>query len=96
MRHRMFESCQTPLDVMVQLAAADHSSPDLSQRWVGLPFVPRRFDAGLNCWRFDCVNLQDDGRCGDYEHRPYGPCVLFEPASDPLCVLIPHEVKPAD
>lgn len=34
---------------------------------------------------FSCVNLTPDGRCGDYENRPW-LCRTFEPGSDRLCV----------
>lgn len=34
---------------------------------------------------FYCTKLQPDGRCGDYENRPY-LCREFEPGADPLCV----------
>lgn len=34
---------------------------------------------------FSCANLLSDGRCGDYEGRPW-LCRVFEPAGDVLCV----------
>ena len=34
---------------------------------------------------FNCVNLTKDGRCGDYENRPW-LCRVFEPGEGPLCV----------
>jgi hypothetical protein len=36
-------------------------------------------------WHFRCIDLLPDGRCGNYENRPHGPCVLYEPGSDSLC-----------
>lgn len=34
---------------------------------------------------FTCSNLTPEGRCGDYENRPW-LCRDFEPAMDALCV----------
>lgn len=34
---------------------------------------------------FSCVNLTPEGRCGDYENRPW-LCRHFEPASGNICV----------
>lgn len=34
---------------------------------------------------FSCRNLLPNGRCGDYENRPW-LCRVFEPAGDHLCV----------
>lgn len=54
------------------------------------PFVPLyRRPNGVTVWW--CPNLGRDGRCMDYDRRPY-TCRSFEPASEKLCVLWPgHE-----
>jgi Fe-S-cluster containining protein len=33
-----------------------------------------------------CPNLTLDGRCGDYENRPYA-CMHYKPGTDPLCIM---------
>jgi hypothetical protein len=83
------ERFPTALDVMVLMASNGYDNPDQTRVFIGMPFVPIRFDETVDSWRFNCVNLQPDGRCGDYANRPFGPCVLFRPGSDPLCVLPP-------
>ena len=62
-------------------------------RWIrrehGLPFVctGRNKNAMDSCsydYKFDCIALEANGRCGIYECRP-SLCVSFDAGSDPLC-----------
>jgi Fe-S-cluster containining protein len=50
----------------------------------GLPFRPLDQDE-KGTWRYWCLNLLPNGRCGDYENRP-GLCRLYVAGSDGLCV----------
>jgi hypothetical protein len=64
---------------------------------IGFPFIPIYTEQhpGLSyrTWRFMCLNLEADGSCGDYENRPYGPCVVYEPGWDKLCAMhTPREI----
>jgi hypothetical protein len=81
----------TKLEIMIELASLIYANPDRTRPFIGLPFIPARYDPtaghGTGSWRFNCVNLLPDGRCGDYDNRPYGPCVLYQPREDALCVL---------
>lgn len=67
------------LEVLAKLATCE-PEPDR----IGLPFIPRERRAD-GCWSFECVALGPDGRCTEYESRPY-LCRVFEPASESLCV----------
>lgn len=54
--------------------------------------LPGRFD-GLaiptgSTWSWSCPRLQADGRCGDYENRPF-LCRSFKPGEDSLCLESP-------
>lgn len=55
----------------------------LDERDLGMLVPFKHNDEGS--WHFNCSNLQQDGRCGDYENRP-PMCKDMEPASDKLCV----------
>lgn len=68
---------QTGLDMLVMVAQQ------------GLPFVPL-FRRPNGVWKWWCPLLGKDGRCTEYDRRPY-VCREFEPAQDPLCV---HHVEP--
>jgi Fe-S-cluster containining protein len=60
------------------------------QEWrVGLPFRPL-FKDSTGAWRYWCTLLTPEGRCGDYEHRPW-LCSHFQPGSDPLCIEFEKE-----
>lgn len=64
---------------------------------MGLPFTPsRQQDGGI--WRFSCLALQHDGRCGIYEDRP-GLCRSYVAGSDGLCAHYwpdPERERPHD
>lgn len=82
----------TRLEAIVFMASQQYADPNNNWRLLSLPFMPSHKGTD-DAWRWRCVDLQPDGRCGNYENRPYGPCVMFEAKSDPLCVL--YE-KPAE
>lgn len=76
----------TRLDALIFAAGMVYEAPDKHRTFVGLPFVPT--DRGADGrWRWSCVDLLPNGRCGNYENRPYGPCVIYKPGSTTLCVL---------
>ena len=70
------------LEVLVEIAGyirwgEDTNTVDL------LPFMPlRRNEFGM--WNFWCPNLTREGRCGDYENRPFA-CRHYQPLDDGLC-----------
>lgn len=84
---------------------------DIAEQWKlyegKYPFVPVRRKAGYafvidqesgrmySSWQFSCPKLGPDGRCTIYETRP-DTCRVFEPGSDPICVLyaprVPNDV----
>lgn len=75
-----------PLEI--QIRARMHSE-DIDRR---MPFVSLEktttFDAigrKYSTHVFTCINLLKNGRCGDYENRPW-LCRVFEPAGSSLCV----------
>lgn len=37
------------------------------------------------CWIVSCSALGPDGRCTEYEQRPYYPCGLYEAGQELLC-----------
>jgi hypothetical protein len=80
-------SGKTRLEVMVVLASYSYHSPNRARVFIGFPFIPSYPDEKLGYWRFNCINLLPSGRCGDYENRPYGPCVMFQPLTDYLCIM---------
>ena len=60
----------------------------------GLPFLPNGTNAMWgdedfkgNHWTFACPLLGSDGRCTDYEHRPFYPCGDYQPQEDHRCAL---------
>lgn len=79
---------RTVLEAMVWAAGWSYSSPDRMRSFIGFPFLPNRIDA-QGYWRWRCVDLLEDGRCGNYENRPYGPCVLYKPQHDEMCAMHP-------
>lgn len=85
------EDYPTALHALAAMATLDYEVAERGGRIaIGFPFVPIRTGAheGLDDhWRFRCLNLLPDGRCGDYENRPYGPCVMYTPGEDLLCAL---------
>lgn len=86
------EDHPTKLDAMIWAASTTYEiGEDHTRTGLGFPFVPLYVSGDVpefQSWRWACVNLLPNGRCGDYDNRPYGPCVIFEPGSDdPLCVM---------
>ena len=79
--------CVTPLEVLVKLAGACAYAPDLGEDTVevGLPFMPL-WRNSKGDWLLWCPSLRRDGRCGDYEHRPF-PCRQYPPGRDRLCAM---------
>lgn len=80
----------TKLEMMIFLATY---WPDENRET--LPFhsprlIKQDYTPEYDMWVVDCMNILPDGRCGDYENRPYGPCVVYEPGECRLCV---HHVK---
>jgi hypothetical protein len=74
------------LEVMVEFAAMHYYGAE-GQVQLGLPFVPTHADEQWDFYRFDCVNLLPNGKCGDYANRPWGPCVIYVPGQTfDLCV----------
>jgi Fe-S-cluster containining protein len=73
---------------------ADHvltlpSTPWEGRVMIGLPFIPHERDTARGYFFWHCVNLLPNGRCGDYENRPYGPCVMFKPGEGSICAIHP-------
>lgn len=66
-----FVKVMTPLEVLAYV---------VEQEW---PFQFEFIDE-FGRGRYSCPNLLPNGRCGDYENRPY-ICSAFEPAKDALC-----------
>lgn len=87
------EQHPTLLDAMIAAASRLYSvGEDKGRDAIGLPFIPVKPTTevlGEACYLWQCVNLLPNGRCGDYEHRPYGPCVLYKPGADRLCAISP-------
>ena len=81
----------TPLEAIIWAASQFYESPLQDRHFVGLPFLPTRRmtkdHPGVWLWR--CVDLLPNGKCGNYENRPYGPCVLYKPQQDRLCAEHP-------
>jgi hypothetical protein len=80
----------TTLEVMVYMATYSHPMNLLP----GLPFINPRFVEDVPCsvhsplytgWVISCPLVSEDGRCTDYEHRPYWPCGAYEAGQDNLC-----------
>jgi hypothetical protein len=82
----------TKLEVMVWAASQLYTLPDMYRTSVGLPFVPvkKAFVGDDETWLWSCVDLLPNGRCGNYENRPYGPCVLYKPGEDRMCAIHPE------
>jgi hypothetical protein len=86
----------TKLEAMVWAASHLYTLPDMYRTSVGLPFVPMKRipvnwgNRGEEAWLWSCVDLLPNGRCGNYENRPYGPCVLYKPGTDRLCAIHPE------
>lgn len=78
-----FRNAGTRLEAMVALATVGHDDPWMGN--IGLPFIAERKDAD-GYWVMSCVNLTPEGRCGDYEGRPY-LCRLFEPGTQFPCAM---------
>jgi Fe-S-cluster containining protein len=60
----------------------------------GLPFLPNGTNEKWgdekfrgDAWVFVCPLLGLDGRCTEYEHRPFYPCGHYPPGEDCLCAL---------
>ncbi len=68
------------------VAVASHWDTNAAgQMIIGLPFIPHeKIDVGK--FRWHCILLTEDGKCGDYDHRPVGPCMLYQPGQDAMCV----------
>lgn len=82
----------TKLEVMVWAAGVLYAMPDKERTSVGLPFLPVKLSTtpgGHPVWIWQCVDLLPNGRCGNYDNRPYGPCVLYKPGQDRLCAISP-------
>lgn len=83
----------TKLEAMVWAASQLYALPDKYRTSVGFPFVPvKQMHDGLpgETWLWSCVDLLPNGRCGNYENRPYGPCVLYKPGADRMCAIHPE------
>lgn len=78
----------TKLEAMIWAASVLYEDPTQTRMFIGAPFLPidQRSDG---TWRWSCVDLLPNGRCGNYDNRPFGPCVMYEPGADPLCAIHP-------
>jgi hypothetical protein len=81
------EAHPTKLHAYVFAATWVYFSPDKDRVLLGFPFAPLYKDVANSCWRWKCLNLTDDGRCGDYENRPHDPCVSYMPGEDNMCAM---------
>lgn len=84
---------KTKLDAIVWSTGQSYSDPTRTRVFLGLPFLPIGPSQDMpDVWLWACVDLLPTGRCGNYENRPYGPCVNYEPGQDRLCAHHPeHE-----
>lgn len=85
----------TRIEAMIWAAQQIYLDPNRERWFLGLPFVPvRRMydDARMpdDTWLWTCVDLLPNGRCGNYENRPYGPCVIYKPGQDRMCTVHPE------
>jgi Fe-S-cluster containining protein len=73
---------ETPLEVLAWAAAHIQRCGDGIYD-LSLPFQPlfKKRDGGWVMW---CPNLTPEGRCGDYEGRPFA-CRDYDPLTDRLC-----------
>lgn len=64
----LFGDAQTVLEALVVLATIKHADPWMGN--TGLPFIPERKDEN-GWWVMQCIHLTPEGRCDDYENRPW-------------------------
>ena len=92
-------SMNTALEVLVWLATIKHADPWMGN--TGLPFLPDRKDED-GWWVLQCPRLTPEGRCGDYENRPW-LCRTHTPGVHWPCIMTktpinktdePHECMP--
>lgn len=85
------ENFPTLLHAMVWITERTYANPDQSRMYLSLPFLPvgeSQDKPSVMLWK--CVDLLPDGKCGNYAHRPYGPCVLYQPGDDRMCAVHPE------
>lgn len=75
----------TALEALCELAGKWGYNPITDRLDAPFPFLPLR-RAPDGHWSLWCPVLTRDGRCGDYEHRPYA-CMHYLPGTDALCVM---------
>lgn len=75
----------TPLHALVKMA--EYWFPFLPVE--ACEYVPEGGGEARSYW-YRCPELQPNGRCGIYEHRPQ-LCRDFKPGSNPLCVYFVGE-----
>jgi Fe-S-cluster containining protein len=73
------------LELLVLMASTLDHDPAADIVRLGLPYLPFFLRADGH-WHFWCPNLSADGRCGDYEHRPWA-CRSYVPGCDNLCAM---------
>jgi len=56
----------------------------------GVPFLPW-YKAPKGYWRFWCPLLTEDGRCGEYNDRPF-TCRHYQPLEDGLCAMYTNAI----
>ena len=74
---------ETRLEAFVWMATVGHYDPWMGD--IGLPVMPEYKDEDGN-WRMSCPNLSPEGRCNDYENRPY-LCRIYLPSVDQPCAM---------
>lgn len=85
------DECKTALEVLCFMASYIYEDcPDTHKPDIGLPFIPlyKRDD---KYWVHWCPNLLPNGRCGDYENRPYA-CRNYQPLDDELCAAYTNAI----
>lgn len=64
----------------VPVARRETYQPADPPGWEGAPISPTR-----STWTYSCPRLGEDGRCTDYDNRPW-LCRQFAPEDDALCL----------
>ncbi len=91
-------SCEPPGTTKLEaLAWIASSRPGPSE--LGLPFLPVERDSSTeDCpvlwhWSWSCPIVMEDGRCGDYDHRPF-LCREYAAGSSKICAMFGRACPP--
>ena len=85
-----FGEGKTALEIGADLARTQDIDDEGNVLGIGLPFLPL-FLRSDGHWHFWCPNLTREGRCGDYENRPWA-CRHYQPLADHLCAMLTNAI----